>query len=339
MKRIKFAVIGCGNIGARHLAVIDAEPNADLVAICDIDASKCEKYKNLYPDIKVFSDYINMIKSVNADVIDICTPHHLHAPMAIASAQSGKDILVEKPISVTSTDAQEMIKAADANNVQLMVVKQNRYNVPVRLAQDAIESGKLGRIFFVQCNVLWNRYNDYYSLSSWRGKKEFEGGVLYTQVSHFIDLLILWFGEIKSADTRLAIKNHDNIDIEDSGHSVFSFNSGIMGTLNWSTCVYNKNYEGSITIIGENGSIKIGGLYLNSIDYWDVRAYPIPSTIDFSDKPNIYSNYQGTSSNHDKVIKDVILKLSSKDNTVVDGREAIKTVQAIELLYKNARYI
>lgn len=335
----KFAVVGCGSIGARHLAVIDAEPGAELVAFCDNDKNALAKHKPYYRRAKYYEDYEKMLDENQIDVVNICTPHNLHAPMSILAAQKKTHILSEKPMAIKIDEAKAMIKAADDNNVLLMVVKQNRYNVPVKLAMDAISSGKLGRIFMVQCNVMWNRYDDYYSRSPWRGKKEFEGGALYTQVSHFIDLMIWWFGDITDAKSKLSLKNHRNIDIEDCGNAIVTFDSGVMGTIDWSTCVYNKNFEGSITIIGEYGTVKIGGQYLNKIDYWDVRAYPIPSNIDFSDKPNSYSNYQGTSSNHDKVIKDVLLKLSAKDNTVVDGREAIKTIEAIELIYKNAIFL
>ena len=163
-----------------------------------------------------------------------------------------------------------------------------------------------------------------------------EGGALYTQASHFIDLLVWWFGDVIKAKTFLETKNH-HIEIEDCGTSVLEFESGVMGTINWTTCVYNKNYEGSITIIGEYGTIKIGGQYLNKIEYWDVRAYPLPDGIEFSDKPNAYGKYQGTSSNHDKVIADVIRNLTNQKHSIVFGDEGIRTIKAIELMYNSAQ--
>ncbi len=184
----------------------------------------------------------------------------------------------------------------------------------------------------VVCNVLWNRHEGYYRDSNWRGKKELEGGALYTQVSHFLDLMIWWFGDVVQASSQIATFSH-NIEIEDNGTSRMVFDSGVMGSLNWSTSVYNKNYEGSITILGENGTIKIGGQYLNKIDFWDVQSMPLPEDIAFVDKPNSYGKYQGTSSNHDKVINEVVSDLLFERHNTVEGDEGIKTIQAIEMIY------
>ncbi|MFI5150581.1 MAG: Gfo/Idh/MocA family protein [Bacteroidia bacterium] len=336
MKKIKFAVIGCGSIGQRHVAVLDAEAGAEIVAVCDIDEQKCKKIAETYPGITAYTDYEKMLREGDFEVVHICTPHGLHAPMSIAAAKAKKHILVEKPMAISIEDCNKMIRAAKENDVLLMVVKQNRYNIPIRLAKEALDSKKLGRIFMVQCDVLWNRYEGYYSESDWRGRKELEGGALYTQASHFIDLLIWWFGDVIKAKTFIDTKNH-HIEIEDCGTSVLQFENGVMGTLNWTTCVYNKNYEGSIMIIGEFGTIKIGGQYLNKIEYWDVRAYPLSDTIDFTDKPNAYGKYQGTSSNHDKVVKDVIARLNQDKHMVVEGEEGIRSVKAIEMIYADAR--
>lgn len=332
-KRIKFAVVGCGSIGARHLAVLDAEPNAELVAFCDIDPKKRQAMSNLY-HVPAYESLSEMLSHTDAEVINICTPHTLHAPMAIEVALAKKHILCEKPMTLTQADAKKMIEAARDNNVKLMVVKQNRYNKPVELVNQAIRAGKLGKIFMVKCDVLWNRGEDYYKNSTWRGQKTTEGGALYTQVSHFIDLLIWWCGDLVKANTHVATQNHD-IETEDSGSAVLKFSSGALGSLTWTTCVPNKNYEGSITLIGERGIIKIGGPYLNKIEFWDVKDYPLPAGVVFEDKPNVYAKYQGTSSNHDKVIVDVVRVLNGQPNIMVFGEEGAKTSAAIELIYKN----
>lgn len=332
MKKVRFAIIGCGSIGQRHVAVLDADEDAEIVAVCDIVESKCKRISELYQQIPYYTDYVKLLKDVDADVVCICTPHGLHAPMCIEAANAKKHILVEKPMAISISDCENMIKAARENQVLLMVVKQNRYNVPVRLTREVLESGKLGNIFMVQCNVLWNRYEGYYTDSEWRGRKLMEGGALYTQASHFIDLLIWWFGDVKKAKTYMDTKNH-KIEIEDCGSTILEFGKGVMGTINWTTCVYNKNYEGSITIIGEYGTIKIGGQYLNKIEYWDVRSHPLPENIDFNDMPNAYGKYQGTSSNHDKVFKDVIARLRYQKHMVVEGEEGIRSVKAIEMIY------
>lgn len=333
-KKIKFAIVGIGNIGSRHLDLTVADPNAEVVAICDIDKAKIKKYSELYNGLGSYDDYDKLLNESKADVVSICTPHGLHAEMAIAAAKKGKHILVEKPMAISTKDADKMITAAKENNVKLMVVKQNRYNVPVVLTKKALIESKLGRIFMVQCNVLWNRYEGYYSESNWRGKKNLEGGALYTQASHFIDLLIWWFGDVVDAKTKMETRNHA-IEIEDCGSSLLTFDSGVLGTLIWTTCVYNKNYEGSITIIGEYGTIKIGGQYLNKIEYWDVRAFPLANDIEFADKPNMYGKYQGTSSNHDKVIKDVIASLLNEKHSAVEGVEGYRSIKAIEMIYNS----
>lgn len=332
---IKFAVVGCGNIGKRHIVVINEEPRAKLVAFCDIDESVCLKIEEMYPGTPWYTDFEAMLLKTDAAVISICTPHGHHAPMAIAVAEAKKHILVEKPMALCTEDCNRMIESAKTNGVQLMVVKQNRFNIPIALTKMALDSGMMGRIFMVQANVLWNRYQGYYSESTWRGRKELEGGALHTQASHFIDLMIWWFGDIVEATAEIATKNH-SIEIEDCGSALLKFESKVMGTLNWTTCVYNKNYEGSITIIGEHGTIKIGGQYLNKIEFWDVRSFPLPDDIQFTDKPNAYGKYQGTSSNHDKVIGSVVAELLNERHNVVEGNEGIKTIKAIEMIYKSA---
>lgn len=334
--KIRFAIVGCGAIGSRHAAVIDAEPRAEITALCDIDSTKLERLRELYGmEIAVFTDYRRMLAETDASVVNICTPHGLHATMAIEAADAGKHILVEKPMALTTRDAENMIHAAEKNNVHLMVVKQNRYNVPIALTKQALDSGKMGRIFMTQCDVLWNRHEGYYRDSNWRGRKDLEGGALFTQASHFIDLLIWWFGDVVSVNSDIMTKNHD-IEIEDCGTALMRFSSGVMGTMNWTTCVYNKNYEGSITIIGENGTIKIGGQYLNKIEYWDVQSMPLPEDIAFIDEPNLYGKYQGTSSNHSRVVEDVVAKLLKERHNVVEGDEGFRSIDAIEKIYRSA---
>ncbi|MCE3258652.1 MAG: oxidoreductase domain protein [Bacteroidetes bacterium] len=336
MNKIKFAVVGCGSIGKRHIAVLDAEPNAEIVAICDINEALCKEQSALYNNIPWFTSYEKMLNEINADVINVVTPHALHAPMTIQAANKGFNILVEKPMALTVADCKAMNEAAVKNNVKLWVVKQNRHNVPVKLAKNAIDKGMLGKIFMVKCDILWNRYQGYYDDSPWRGKKKEEGGALFTQASHFIDLLVWWCGDVVDVKAYIATQNH-NIETEDSGNAVLKFSSGALGSLNWTTCVYNKNFEGSITIVGEKGTIKIGGQYLNKIEFWDVNGYPLQEGVEFTDKPNAYGKYQGTSSNHDKVVKTIIEKMGNtpSDIQAVEGFEGMRCVEAIEKIYNS----
>jgi len=334
--KIKFAVVGCGSIGKRHIAVLDAEPDAEIVAICDIDEAKCKEQSALYHNIPYYTSFDKMLEEVHADVINIVTPHALHAPMTIKALQKKINVLVEKPMALSTSDCHAMNEAAQKSGMKLWVVKQNRHNVPVKLAKDAIDKGMLGKIFMIKCDILWNRYQGYYDESPWRGKKKEEGGALFTQASHFIDLLVWWCGDVTDVKAFMATQNH-KIETEDSGNAVLKFSSGTLGSLNWTTCAYNKNYEGSITIVGEYGTIKIGGQYLNKIEFWDVRGYPLQEGVEFTDKPNAYGKYQGTSSNHDKVIKTIIETINNKQVNVqaVEGFEGMRCIDAIQRIYNS----
>lgn len=336
-QRISFAIVGCGSIGKRHIAVLDADPQAKLVAICDSDPIALKAQLDLYPYLQGFDSLESMLAAGGFDVVAVVTPHALHADMSMQVMRSGYHVLVEKPMALTMKDCHAMNACAEETGKQLWVVKQNRHNVPIRLAKDAIERGMLGQLFMVKCDILWNRYQGYYDDSPWRGQIETEGGALFTQASHFIDLLIWWCGDVVDSKAHIETQNH-NIETEDSGIAYIKFASGALGSLVWTTCVYNKNYEGSITIIGERGTIKIGGKYLNKIEFWDVEGFPLPDNIEFTDKPNAYGKYQGTSSNHDKVYAALIEYLQSGKNETVPGFEGMKSIEAIETIYSNARH-
>jgi predicted dehydrogenase len=215
-----------------------------------------------------------------------------------------------------------------------MVVKQNRYNVPVALLKQALDDGRFGRVLMSQCNVIWNRYPGYYSQSPWLGRKEYEGGALYTQVSHFLDLMIWMFGPLVGASAMTETMMHA-IDIEDGGAATLRFENGTIGSLFWTTCAYSRNLEGSILVVGESGIAKVGGTYLNRLEHWNVEGFPVPDTLRFDDRPNSYGKYQGTSSNHDKVIRDVVKLVRGQGGSVVMGDEGRLTVSAIEMIYSS----
>ena len=329
---VRFAVVGCGHIGKRHLAVIANDPDSELTAFCDVDREKLDRFSQQYPDAKAFTDYERMLREAEVDFVCICTPHGLHSIQSIQAAYAGRHILVEKPMALTSIESERMIDAARQNDVKLYVVKQNRYNQPIRLVKQLLDEGGLGRVFMVQCNVIWNRRQAYYEQSPWRGNRYLEGGALQTQVSHFLDLMMWWFGEITQAKTVMDTLNHD-IQIEDCGVSALRFESGVLGSLFWTTCAYQQNYEGSITLVGEKGTIKIGGKYLNELEHWDVQDRPKPDHLTLDDKPNEYGTYQGSSSNHDKLVHELIREYIEQREGVVEGEEGLKTIRAIERIY------
>lgn len=334
MNLVKFAVVGCGNIGSRHLAVIEAQEGARVVGICDTDPTKREKYGPLYDNVTTYASIDDLLRESEADVVNICTPHNLHAEQALKVIAAGKHVLVEKPMALSVVDTDRMIEAARAAGVLLMVVKQNRYNLPVVLTKSALEAGHFGRLLMAQCNVVWNRYDGYYRQSPWLGRRKDEGGALFTQVSHFIDLLTWMCGDVVDAGGLIETKAH-SIEIEDCGSAWLRFESGTIGSLFWTTCAYNKNFEGSITLLGERGIVKMGGQYLNRIEHWDVEGSPLPEGVEWVDRPNAYGKYQGSSSNHDKVIRDVIRAVNREECGVVSGEDGRRTVKAIEMIYEN----
>ena len=337
-RRIRFGVAGVGKIGSRHVAVIDADPGAEIVAVCDIDPEARQRVALLRPGLPVFEELGSMLQGPELDVVSVCTPHALHARMSIEIAAAGRHVLVEKPMSLTSGEAERMIAAAHDAGVLLMVVKQNRYNIPVVQVRKLVEEGGLGRLFLAECSILWNRDAAYYANSPWRGRKAMEGGALYTQASHFIDLLIWFLGDVVDAKGVLSRRMHD-IEIEDCGVASLVFSSGATAGLTWTTCTHERNFKGSITLIGERGTVRIGGEYLNRIEYWSVSGHLPPAEIFSDPPPNRYEYYEGTSSNHDKVIRDVVRDLVDGRHRLVDGKEAAATVRAIERIYAGCRYV
>jgi UDP-N-acetyl-2-amino-2-deoxyglucuronate dehydrogenase len=337
-RRIRFGLAGVGKVGLRHFAVIDAEAGADVVAVCDIDPEARRRVALLRPGLPVFEELGAMLHGAELDVVNVCTPHALHAPMSIEIAAAGRHVLVEKPMSLTSGEAEQMITAARDAGVLLMVVKQNRYNIPVVRVRRLLEEGGLGRLLVAECSILWNRDAAYYAGSPWRGRKAMEGGALYTQASHFIDLLICFLGDVVDAKGVLSRRMHD-IEFEDCGVASLVFSSGATAGLVWTTCTHERNYEGSITLVGERGTVRIGGEYLNRIEHWNVSGHPPPAEISSDPPPNIFGVYQGSSSNHDKVIRDVVRDLVDGGHRLVDGKEAAATVRAIERIYGGCRYV
>ena len=333
MSKINFAIVGCGRIAQRHAEHINNKGR--LVAVCDVVKEKADamaaKYgAKPYYDI---SDLLNEEKDL--DVVAICSPNGLHASHSIKALNSGVHVLCEKPMALTVHDCGEMIVAAERNNRRLFAIKQNRFNPPVQAVKQMLDEGRLGKIYSLQLSCFWNRNADYYE-NSWKGTMLLDGGTLYTQFSHFVDLLYWMVGDVKNVDAMMANYAHQqDIEFEDTGVVILEFQNGAIGTINYTVNSYGKNMEGSLTVFGEKGTVKIGGQYLNELEYQNIEGYKIENLPE-GNKANNYGNYQGSMSNHDKVYDNLIEVLQKNAAISTSSFEGLKTVEIIEKIYKAA---
>lgn len=327
-QKIKFAVVGCGNIGKRHIEHI--RNIGELVAVCDNEEEKTNLWSaNAYTDIK---DLLRQEKDI--DVVSICTPNFLHATHTIHALRAGFHVLCEKPMAISVYDCGEMIKEAEKANRRLFIVKQNRFNPPVEVVKRLIDEGKLGKIYSVQLSCFWNRNDNYYTSSAWKGKKDLDGGTLYTQFSHFIDLLYWLIGDVKRVHAFGKNYVHQGlVEFEDAGVVAMEFYNGAIGTVNYTVNAYQKNMEGSLTIFAEKGTIKIGGQYLNELEYQLIEDYEIKD-LPKGNPANNYGMYQGSMSNHDKVYENVVEVLTKQGVIATNGFEGLKTVEIIDKIYQ-----
>jgi predicted dehydrogenase len=330
MNKIKFGVVGFGNIGKRHVQHILNNEQAHLVAICDEKIIE-EKIEG----VRYFTSIDAMLQDENIDVVNVCTPNYLHHPHTMLSLQYKKHVVCEKPMAISVSQCNEMIEAAIENEKTIFVVKQNRFNEPVQQVKKLMNENVLGNIYFINVNCFWNRNEYYYNESNWRGKKELDGGCLFTQFSHFIDILYYLFGEIKNVQGLIKNLNHAYTEVEDSGSFVMETINGAIVNFNFSTCSFEKNMEGAITILAENGTVKIGGQYLNTIEYQHIKAVQLPE-INIVAKSNDYGKYQGSMSNHDKIIANVINTLQGKDTIMTNATEGMQVVKIIEEMYRKS---
>ncbi len=336
MTKIKFILIGCGRIGNRHAEHI--LNYGSLLAVCDIDKEKAQKAGKLFNCKYYYSIEDILLNEKEAQVASICTPNGLHAEHTIESLKAGLHILCEKPMALSVHDCGEMIKAAENANRRLFIVKQNRFNPPVAAVKEAIDKGRFGKIQSIQLSCFWNRNEDYYK-NSWKGTKSMDGGTLFTQFSHFIDLLYWMIGDIKKVSAFVGNLGHENIiEFEDTGVVTCEFYNGALGTINYTVNSYKKNMEGSLTIFGDKGTVKIGGQYLNELEYQNIEGYEIKD-LPPGNPPNNYGQYQGSMSNHDKVYKNVIEVLNHKGVIATNGFEGLKTVEIIDKIYSAAKVV
>ena len=336
-KKIRFAVVGCGHIGKRHIEMIQRNPEAELAAICDILPSVLQSFN---PSIhQSFASLESLLASgIPFDVLNICVPNGLHAAMAIRGMETGHHVVIEKPMALNTEEAGKILSTAELYGKKVFCVMQNRYSPPSVWMKEMVDSGRLGKLFWVQINCFWNRDARYYLPDSWHGDKVLDGGTLFTQFSHFIDLMYWLFGDIHNISARFMDFNHQTLtDFEDSGVVTFNFVNGGAGIFNYSTSVYDTNFESSVTILAENGTIKIGGQYMNEVAYCHVKDYSMP-VLPPTNPGNDYGTYKGSAQNHHLVIDNVVKVLKNKEEEITtNAGEGYKVVDIIERIYQLMR--
>ncbi|MDR1781049.1 MAG: Gfo/Idh/MocA family oxidoreductase, partial [Tannerella sp.] len=333
-KKIRFAVVGCGHIGKRHAEMITREAGAELAALCDIlprDALGLEAFP-----VPFFSNINDLLDSdLTFDVVNVCTPNSFHAPMAVRAIETGHHVVIEKPMALTVADAEKVVHASLRHRKQVFCVMQNRYSPPSVWIKELIESGQLGQIYMVQLNCYWNRDERYYKPGGWHGNAAIDGGTLFTQFSHFIDIMYWLFGDICDIQASFADFNHQKLtDFEDSGIVQFRFVNGGMGSLCYSTSVWDRNLESSMLIVAENGSVKIGGQYMNEVLECHVKNYEMPPLAP-TNPGNDYGAYKGSAQNHHYVIRNVVNVLSehTSEPVTTNVMEGLKVVDIIRRIY------
>lgn len=337
-QKIKFAVIGCGHIGKRHAEMIWNNPEADLVALCDLREEHELQLDAKYAKVPLYKSLEELLRNhLDLDVVNIATPNGLHAEQALTVLNAGHHVVVEKPLGLEKAAVEKIIFTALHKNRHVFAVMQNRYSPPSVWIKDLVESDKLGRINMVQINCYWNRDDRYYKKDTWHGHKELDGGTLFTQFSHFIDIMYWLFGDIQNIQGRLTDFNHQSLtDFEDSGIVSFDFQEGGMGVLNFSTSCWDTNFESSITILGEKGTVKIGGQYMNEVEYCHVEGYEMPELAE-ANPPNDYGPYKGSAANHVYLIQNVVDVLKGRDTITTNALEGLKVVEIIERIYQACR--
>lgn len=333
--RYRIAILGCGHIGKKH-AVLAAH-YGHLVAVADIIAEKAQELANHW-NLPAYSTLTELLQQEKPDLVVICTPNGYHAEHSIEALKAGAHVLCEKPMAITLAEAEAMKETATLHNKRLFVVKQNRFNPPVQWLKELLEQGKLGRLLGFQLNAFWNRDAAYFQQSGWRGTLILDGGPLFTQFSHFIDLLYWYLGDLKTVhyahgENRFHL---DSIEFEDQGIAVLEFEHGVQGTVQYTINAHTQNMEGSILLFGEKGTVKLGGTYLNKLEYVQIEGVQWPD-LPASPPTNQYGFYEGSSSQHHLVYEAILQALKDPSYRFLEPWEALQTVSIIESIYGKMR--
>ncbi|SNR85262.1 UDP-N-acetyl-2-amino-2-deoxyglucuronate dehydrogenase [Anaerovirgula multivorans] len=330
---VRIGLVGCGRISKNHFTAIRKLQDVKIVGCCDIIGERAKEAAKTYNIPYWTTNYEDLLKREDIDLISICTPSGLHPEHGIMAANHGKHVLTEKPMAVRLADADKLIKACDQNNVLLFVVLQNRLNPSIQMVKKAIDSGRFGKLFMIVANVFWSRPQEYYDLAEWRGTWDLDGGAFCNQASHYVDL-VQWFGgpvaSVMAQTDTLARK----IEAEDTGSAIIKFHSGCIATINVSMLTYPRNLEGSITIIGEKGTARVGGIAANEILHWEFS-----DTVDADAIVNEFSTHPDSvyGFGHDAYYQSVIHSVIKEEKPLIDGDAGRKSLELIESIYVSSR--
>jgi UDP-N-acetyl-2-amino-2-deoxyglucuronate dehydrogenase len=332
-RRIRIGVVGCGRISANHFGAIEAhKDNLQLAAVCDTNPARLREAEQKY-GVTGFSSLADLLASSDVDLVALCTPSGLHPQQAIDVARARKHVMTEKPMATRWTDGMRMVRECDEAGVHLFVVKQNRRNATLQLLKRAVEKGRFGRIYMVTINVFWSRPQSYYDADAWRGTWEFDGGALMNQASHYVDLIDWLIGPVESVQAYVATLAR-NIQVEDTATVGVRWRSGALGSINVTMLTHPKNFEGSITILGEKGTVRIGGVAVNEIQQWEFAAKE-PEDADIQK-----ANYQTTSVygfGHPLYYDNVVKVMRGEAEPETDGREGLRSLELLIASYLSAR--
>ena len=332
-RKINIALVGCGRIAKNHLQAIEQhQDRLTLTAVCDTDDTAMRAASEQY-SVDGYNNIDDMLRHANADIVSLCTPSGLHPIQAVSVAQSGRHVLTEKPMATRWQEGLRMVQACDSAGVRLFVVKQNRLNATMQLLKRAIEQDRFGKIYMANINVFWTRPQDYYDQGGWRGTWELDGGAFMNQASHYVDLIHWLLGPVQSVQAMMGTLER-RIEAEDTGVMNIRWRNGAMGSVCVTMLAYPKNFEGSITILGEKGTVRIGGLAVNEIQHWEFAdSQP-------DDEQIKNANYQTTSVygfGHPLYYDNVIKCLQGAAAPMVDGREGLASLELLIAAYRAAR--
>lgn len=338
MSKISFAVVGFGHIGKKHAIMVDGNDQSELVAVVDADASRQAEAKKMFQSIAVFESMEALVESgISPDVVNICTPNGYHAAQAIQALSAKSHVVIEKPMGLTRQECEEVIFKSLQVSRHVFCVKQNRYSPSSKWLKSLMDENRLGKINMVQLSCYWNRDDRYYKKGGWKGTKTLDGGVLFTQFSHFVDIMYWLFGDIQNIVATSTNFNHQGItEFNDSGLVQFEFVNGGFGSINYSTAIWDKNFESSIVVIGEKGTVKVSGQYMDKVEYCHIKDYEMPE-LPPPNPPNDYGDYKGSAANHHYVIENVVDVLTGKSQISTNALEGMKVVEMIERIHRKQR--